>query len=182
MTSTFSERWKAWSRRQETSGHGGLPNLGFGGTVVAVFVSSFFAARLGDALFVIVGFGPHAFFTEGLRVTDWKHGVLSTGVKLSGISNFLRGPLTMVFWVLLIGVAEFASGGFRTFFAHRSRWQSALARFLGGLLLGAFAIWFCMPNGTLFHPIPLAALIGGVVLIWKALRSLFYKEGPKDTL
>src|SRR5436309_2558602 len=102
MHPTFSERWRAWSERQEKSGHGGLPNLGFGGTVVAVFVSSFFAAHLGDALFVIVGFGPHAFFVDGLRVADWKHGVLSTGAKLPLVSNLLRGPLTLLFWVFLI--------------------------------------------------------------------------------
>ena len=40
-------------------------------------MSSFFAARLADAFAIIVAYGPHAYFREGLHITDWKHGLLS---------------------------------------------------------------------------------------------------------
>ena len=177
MRATFSERWKAWSERQEKSGHGGLPNLGFGGTIVAGFVSSFFAARVGDAFFVIAAFGPHAFFVDGLRIADWKHGVLSTGVKLPLITNLLRGPLTMVFWIFFIGAAEYSAGSLTAFLARQPRWITAVARFFGGCSLLSFVAWLCSrPGGTLFHPIALAAFIGGIVLMWKGVASVFRSE------
>jgi hypothetical protein len=87
----MSERWRVWSERQAKSGHGGLPNLKFGGTLVAILVSSFFAAKFADTLFVMLAFGPHAYFVDGLRVSDWKQGVLSTGAELHLASNLARG-------------------------------------------------------------------------------------------
>jgi hypothetical protein len=175
----MSERWRAWTERQETSGHGGLPSLGFGGTMVAVIVSSFFAAMIADTLFVMVAFGPHAFFVDGLRVADWKHGVLSTGAKLSFVSNLGRGLLTMFSWLLLIGASEISAGLLAAFLAHRPRWMSAIARLLGGSLLFLFVGWFWLP-GPLFHPIPLAASIGGMVLIWKGVASVFRRKQRID--
>jgi hypothetical protein len=179
MHISMSDRWRAWSERQEKSGHGGLPNLGFGGTIVAVIVSSFFAAMIADTLFVMVAFGPHAFFVDGLRVADWKHGVLSTGAKLPFVSDLGRGLLTMLSWLLLIGVSEFSAGLLTAFLAHRPRWMSAIARLLGGSLLFVFVGWFWLPS-PLFHPIPLAASIGGVVLIWKGVTSVFGSKQRTD--
>jgi hypothetical protein len=175
MHISMSERWRAWSERHEKSGHGGLSNLGFGGTIVAVIVSSFFAASIGDALFVLLAFGPHSFFVDGLRVTDWKHGVLSTGEKLSFFSSLGRVALTMLFWLLLIGVSEFSAGWLAAFLAHRPRWMSAVARFVAGSLLFGFASW-CWSPKLLFHPIPLAACIGGIVLVWKGVASVFRRD------
>jgi hypothetical protein len=175
MHISFSERWRAWSERQEKSGHGGLPNLGFGGTIVAAIVSSFFAASFADTLFVILAYGPHAFFIDGLRISDWKHGVLSTGAKLPFFSNLVRILLTMLLWMSLIGVSEFSAGCLTTFLMHRPRWMSGIARFLGGVLLFLFVGWFWLPS-PLFHPIPLAASIGGIVLIWKGVASIFRRD------
>jgi hypothetical protein len=179
MHISMSERWRVWTERQEKSGHGGLPNLGFGGTIVAVIVSSFFAAFFADALFVVLAFGPHAFFSDGLRVTDWKHGVLSTDAKLSFASNLGRGLLTMLSWLLLIGASEISAGLLAACLAHRPRWMSAIARLLGGSMLFLFVGWFWLPS-PLFHPIPLAASIGGVVLIWKGVTSVFRSKQRID--
>lgn len=88
----------AWSKRQAESGHGGLPNLGFGGTLVATFVTSYFAAQIADALLVIILYSPRAFFVQGIRVSDWKHGVLSNGATVGP----LTGLITFVWWMLLI--------------------------------------------------------------------------------
>jgi hypothetical protein len=166
---------KAWSERQQKCGHGGLPNLGFGGTVVAIIVSSFFAAHLADALFVIIVFGPHAFFAEGLRVKDWKHGVLSTGETIPFRYDILRGVLTLLFWVTCVGVCEAVAGFLTALLTGRSRWLSVLARIAGGSALLWFACWWAGAAGTFFHPIPLAALIGGLTLVWKALGNVFWR-------
>jgi hypothetical protein len=168
----FSERWVAWSERMQKCGH--PPNLGSGGTIVAAFVTSFFAAHIGDAIFVIFAYGPRAFFIEGLRVADWKHGILSTGVQIPLGIDVIRGLLSFAFWVALIFLSEFCAGLLATFLMHRPRWMSSLTRILGGLLLFAFVVGFCRVDGSLivFHPIPIAATIGGCVLIWRGAKAL----------
>jgi hypothetical protein len=57
-------------------------NIGFPGILVAVFVSSFFAAQIACDVTVLLLYGWHAFFAEGLRVADWKHSILSNGARL----------------------------------------------------------------------------------------------------
>jgi hypothetical protein len=158
--------------------YGHPPNLGLGGTVVAALVTSFFAAHVADAVFVIFAFGPHAFFVDGLRVTDWKHGVLSTGAELAAIPNLIRGFLTLPIWIAFIGVSELCAGLLASFLMHRPRWMSSVARILGGFLLFAFVGEFSRVNGRLilFHPISIAAVIGGCVLIWKGVASVFRRD------
>ncbi len=173
MQISISERWKAWSERMEKCGH--PPNLGLGGTVVAAFVTSFFAAHVADAVFVIFAFGPHAFFIDGLRVTDWKHGVLSTGAQLPTVPDLVRGFLTFPIWIAFIGVSELCAGLLAAFLTHRPRWMTIIARILGGSLLLLFVAWCWIPS-PVFHPVPIAALIGGLVLIWKGVASVFRRD------
>lgn len=151
------------------------PNLGLGGTVVAALVTSFFAAYVADAIFVIFAFGPHAFFIDGLRVVDWKHGVLSTGAKIPPVRDFVRGFSTFPIWIAFIGVSELCAGLLGNFLLPRPRWMSAVARILGGFLLLAFAGLCWLPQ-PLFHPVPIAAIIGGSVLIWKGLANVFRRD------
>jgi len=146
--------------------------------VVAALVTSFFAAYVADAVFVIFAFGPHAFFIDGLRVTDWKHGVLSTGAELPLVKNLVRGFLTFPFWIAFIGISEFCAGLLTGFLMQRPRWMSSAARILGGFLLFVFVGEFSRLNGRLilFHPIPIAAVIGGCVLIWKGATSVLRRD------
>lgn len=173
MLSSMSQRWKVLSEKMQKCGH--PPNLGLGGTVVAAFVTSFFAAHAADAVVVIFFYGPHAFFIDGLRVKDWKHGILSTGASLPFVGNLSSGVLTLLFWFICIGISELCAGSLAAFFLHRPRWMSSGARILGGFLLFLFVVEFSRANGRvmLFHPIPIAALIGGFALVWKGVASIF---------
>ena len=156
-----------WKKRQVESKS--LPNLGGGGTLAAAFITSYFATQIGDVLLVIVLYGPRAFFGSGLRVSDWKHGLLSNGDSV--------GPLTGMFtfpcWILLIVCAEIAAGLLRSFLRSSPTWVIGSTQLLGGSTLLFFCRWLFWHEGfPLIHPIPAAALIGGGFLIWKALRSV----------
>src|SRR5436305_681018 len=137
---TFGKRWRAfvWVRSvvkaPEGIGARSLPNLGLGGTLVAVFVSSYFAAQIGDALLVCVYYGPRAFFMQGLRVTDWKHGLLSSGAPIP-----FTGLMTFVWWIALIAVTELTAGVLQQFLSDKPRWVSTMMRVAGGSALMAFS-------------------------------------------
>jgi hypothetical protein len=166
-TSKVAVALDAWSKRQVEARC--LPNLGLGGTFVAIFISSYFSALIGDALLVIILYGPHAFFIQGIRVTDWKHGVLSNGAHVGP----LTGIMTFVWWAPLIACAEIAAGFLSSFLRAKPWWLSAVAQFLGGSMLLTFSGWLWFHDGVLLiHPIPLSALIGGGVMTWKAVRSV----------
>ena len=151
----------AWSKRQAESKW--LPNLGGGGTLIGVFVTSYFAAQIGDALLVILMYGPRAFFVEGLRVSDWKHGVLSNGDSVGPLTGLIGFPS----WILLIVCAEIAAGMLSSFLRSRKGWRLGITQFLGGSMLLVFCGWLFWDDGfPLFHPIPAAALIGGGHLTW----------------
>jgi hypothetical protein len=156
-----------WSKRQRESGHGGLPNLGFGGSLVTIFISSYFAALIGNALLVIIFYGWDGYFVRGLRVTDWKHGILSNGAPMP-----FTGPVTFVLWIPLIFCAEIATGYITSFLRTKPRWLTAVAEVVCGAMLLLFwrQLWW-HDHFMLIHPIPLAALIGGAAMVWKALRS-----------
>jgi len=156
-----------WSKRGTESG--ALPNLGAGGSLVAVFVTSYFAAQLGDALLVILLYGPHAFFAEGLRVTDWKHGLLSNGHRVGPLTGLATFPC----WIFLIACSEVAAGVLSSFFRSKPAFWSGFAHFAGGSVLFAFGVWLVWHDGFLFfHPIPASALIGGGYLMWRQVRSV----------
>ena len=68
--------------------------------IVPLFYCS---CTIADAAFVCVRYGTHAYFRDGLRVADWKHGVMSTGERIPiwwdlprGISGFLLGVVFIV--------------------------------------------------------------------------------------
>lgn len=170
MQISISERWQRWLGRMEKCGY--PPNLGVGGTAVAALITSYFAAHVADAIFVICAFGPDAFFIDGLRVTDWKHGVLSTGTKIPTVPNLIRGFLTFPLWIAFVGVSELCAGLFTGFLAHRPWWIVSAARILGASLLFLFVAWCWIPK-PVFHPVPMAALVGGAVLCWKGAASVF---------
>jgi hypothetical protein len=162
----LSAALEAWSKRQKESGHGGLPNLGFGGTLVAVFVTSYFAAQIGDALLVCIYYGPRAFFVQGLRVTDWKHGLLSNGAPIP-----FTGLMTFVWWIPLIALTEMAAAVLRLFLLDKPRWVSTMMRVAGGFALMAFSARLYWDGSHPFHPIPLSSLIAGVMLLRSVIRS-----------
>jgi hypothetical protein len=168
----------SWSERAKQSS--GLPNLGFGGTLVAAFVTSFFAAQIGDALFVMLIFGPHAFFDEGLRVANWKHGTLSNGTALPFKTDFIRGLMTFAFWMLLIGSCELVAGFVTAFLKRRAPWISGVFRLVGGAILLAFSCWFSAHNFSFMHPIPLSSFFGGIVLVWKGVVNTLRQDQLKS--
>jgi len=168
----LSSAMESWSVRQKESGHGGFPNLGFGGTLVAVFLTSYFAAQIGNALLVIIYLGPRAFFVQGIRVTDWKHGLFSNGAPAP-----FTGPMTFVWWMLLLALTEIAAGVFRSFLSGKPHWVTTTCRFVGGGILLVFSSWLYRDGWHPFHPIPLSCLIGGV-MTWLAV---FRKSHPNSS-
>jgi hypothetical protein len=166
-TSRVSVALDAWSKRQAEARC--LPNLGLGGTFVAIFICSYFSALIGNALLVIIFYGPHAFFIQGIHVSDWKHGVLSNGAHVGP----LTGIMSFIWWAPLIACAEIAAGFLSSFLRAKPWWLSAVAQFLGGSVLLTFSGWLVFHDGVpKMHPILLAALIGGGVMIWRAIRSV----------
>ena len=154
-----------------------FPNIGFPGIFVVVFVSSFFSVKIVCDLTILLLYGWHAFFYDGLRVTDWKHSVLSNGAPLPWWGAQMIGLPTLPVWVLMIFGIEFVAGRVRTFLALRSCWATVGARLLGATALLGFSFWlYSPPQGyPPIHPIPLSALIGGAVLSWKAVSTAFRK-------
>jgi hypothetical protein len=150
-----------------------FPNLGTRGAIVAIFVSSYFAAQITCNATILLLYGRHAFFDEGLRVADWKHSVLSNGVYLSWYGTLMIGPTVVPVTALFVFAEEFAAGRVRAFLGQRSPWLTAGARVIGGAALLGFSFWLYRQGFPLMHPIPLSAVIGGVVLISKGVASFF---------
>jgi hypothetical protein len=159
----------SWSERLEQS-HA-LPNLGLGGTLVTVFITSFFAAELAGVLCIALAFGAHAYFVEGLRLADWKHGILSNGQSLPWPSNWLLGICTLLVWAALIGGTELVAGLLTRLLKRLGPLVTWGFRCIGGVALLGFSTWIYARGHTLLHPIPLSALVGGVVLIWKGVAQ-----------
>ena len=152
------------------------PHLGIGAGLVTVFVSSFFADHLAEALAIIVAYGPHAYFLEGLRIIDWRHGTLSNGAYLSFMGWLIEGPGTLALWVAAICGADFCSMLMQQVARRNSRWVSTAFRLVGGATLLVFAGHLYRQANWGLHPVPLSALIGGAVLIWKGFASIFAKS------
>jgi len=147
-------------------------NLGAGGAIVTLLVSSFFAARIVCNLTVLLLYGGHAFFDEGLRVEDWKHSILSNGVRLPWYGTLMIGPTILPCAAAALG-AEFVSKHLRSYISQRPLWAMTMARLLGGAALLALSVSFYSPPHAFppMHPIPLSALVGGVVLVWRAFAN-----------
>jgi hypothetical protein len=171
----------SWSQRAEKGN--GLPNLGLGGTVVAACSTSYFAAKFAGVLTIIITRGWNAYFIAGLRVTDWKHGVLSDGQPLPFPGTLLLGLCTFLLWVLMIGGVEFVTGLVQAVVKPHEPWARAGARVLGGPLLLLLSLWF---YGTgkfpLIHPVPFAPLIGGIVLLCTGIAMAFKAIRQKSDL
>ena len=97
------------------NGPEGLQNLGFGGTLIMGVIAAVIAAYLGDSCVVILTYGPHAFFDDGLHVADWRHGILTNGEKLTFLSNLLRMLITLFSWAVIMIAAEFTAWWVRSF-------------------------------------------------------------------
>lgn len=149
-------------------------NLGAGGAIVTILVSSFFAARIVCDLTVLLLYGGRAFFDQGLRVEDWKHSVLSNGVSLPWYGTLMIGPTILPICAAAVFAAEVVAKHLRSYLAQRPLWIVAGARLLGGAALLALSVWFYSPPQAFppLHPIPLSALIAGVVLAWRAFAFL----------
>jgi hypothetical protein len=139
-------------------------------------VGSFFAAHLADAFALIVAYGPHAYFREGLHIVDWKHGVLSTGDSLSSVGKLIRVPTTLVLMAVAVYGADFCSMLIRQVIRRNGRRTGMAFRLVGGATLLAFAGYLYREAGSGLHPVPLSALLGGAVLLWKAFASIFRKS------
>jgi hypothetical protein len=148
-------------------------NLGAGGAIVTLLVSSFFAARIVCNLTVLLLYGGHAFFDEGLRVEDWKHSILSNGVRLPWYGTLMIGPTILPICAAAALGAEFVAKHLRSYLSRRSLWAMTGAQLLGGAALLALSVSFYSPPHAFppMHPIPLSALVGGVVLVWRAFAN-----------
>ena len=160
---------------------GPLPHLGIGAGVVTIFVSSFFAAHLADAFAIIVAYGPHAYFREGLYISDWKHDLLSSGAYLSFTGKLVEIPTTLMLWAATIYAADFCSMLIQQTIHRNGRWTGMAFRLAGGSTLLTFAAYLYRQGGSGLHPVPLSALIGGAVLVWKAFASISAKSIEPET-
>jgi hypothetical protein len=147
--------------------------LGFGGMLVTVFVCSFFAATTSDAIVVIFSFGPHAFFVEGLRVVNWKHGVLSNGEQLPALNEVFRILLFLVLWFAFVGLINWLAGFLGAFLKKHPPWVTAVLRLIGGSIFLLFCFWIVHQPMNFIHPTFLSSLIAGLVLVSKGVVSLF---------
>jgi len=165
----------------KTPRQGLLPHLGTGAALVTVFVSSFFVAHLADAFAIIVAYGPHAYFREGLRISDWKHGLLSNGAYLSFGGKLVEVPTTLMLWAAAIYGADFCSMIIQQIISRNGRWTGMALRLVGGAALLAFAGHLYRQGRWGLHPVPFSALIGGAVLIWKGFASISRKLIETET-
>jgi peptidoglycan/LPS O-acetylase OafA/YrhL len=169
-TSSLYDRCMGTSWSERAAKADGLPNLGLGGTLVAACSTSYFAAKVAGVLTVIIIRGWNAYFVAGLRVADWKHGVMSDGRTLPFPGMLLLGLISFVLWLFLIGCVEFVAGHVQAFLKPDGPWARAAARLVGAPLLLSLALWFYRTGKfPLIHPVPFAPLIGGIVLLWKGI-------------
>lgn len=150
------------------------PNLGIGGVLVTFFAASFFAAQITCDATVLILYGWHAFFSQHLRVSDWKHSTLSNGTHLPWYGTLLIGPTVVPIIVAVVFVAESFAGRIRAFLAPRSCWMTVVARLLGAAILFSFSYHLVSPpDGFPFiHPIPFSAFIAGTVLTWNTMATV----------
>jgi len=152
-----------------------------GAGLVTIFVSSFFAGQLASALAIIIAYGPHAYFQEGLHIVDWKHDWLSNGGYLSFTGKLIEVILTLVLWFVLIYAADFSSMCIQQIIRRNGRWLEVAFRLLGGAALLAFSAHLYRHGNWGIHPIPFSALLGGSILLLKGL-ALIFKTGATQTV
>ena len=153
-----------------------LPHLPLGAGLVTIFVSSFFAAHLADALAIVIAYGPHAFFSQGLRIADWKHGILSDGSHLSAAGVLVQIPGTLALCVAFLFATDFCSMRINQIVPENRPSLKAALSLVGGAALLLFAGSLYREGAWGAHPVPLSALIGGTVLVWKGFALLFSRS------
>jgi len=161
------------SLRRSRSGQ--FSNLGSGGIFATVLISSFFVTRIACTLSVILLYGRHAYFVEGLHVADWKHSMLSNGDSLPWYGTLMIAPAVVPFCLAAVFAAEFLAKRLRSYLVQRPAWIGSIVRFSGGAALIALSFWFFSGPYSLhpIHPIPLSALVAGIVLVWRAIAGPF---------
>jgi len=159
-----------WYQEIKNARDGRFPHLSVGALIVTAIVGSVFAVLVADALAIMVGHGPHAFFVEHLRITDWKHSSLSNGGYLSFLGRLVQVPATLALMAAMIFGADFVAMRLQLLTRNTPRLKMLL-HLLGGAGLLLFAISYYRRGHLLLHPVPLSALIGGAVLIWKTITA-----------
>jgi hypothetical protein len=151
--------------------HRPLPHVGIGAMIVTFFVGGFFVLSAADAITIIAAYGPETFFREGLRVTDWKHGVLSNGASLSFLWRLIRIPAALALMGVLFYATDFGAMSIRVLVGRTTRWVGVFLRLLGAGGLLMFPRWIYRQDYSFNNPLPLVALIAAVVLIWTSIAS-----------
>src|SRR5690349_585051 len=90
-----------------------LPNLGCIGTPVAAIATAFIAGRIACVAVIVLAYGPSAYFYGGLRVSSWKHGMLSDGTALASGWHLFLALATFLLWSSLLLGAEYIATLYR---------------------------------------------------------------------
>lgn len=169
MFKVISEKFRAWEEAAKRNNE--FPHLKFGGMLIAIILSGHFAEIFAQSLYVILLFGPNAYFADGVRVYK-DHVFASSGVEVNEVNRFIHWLILMLLWFAMIGGSELSAGILKELLVRCPRWITVVARLLGGSALLWLAIFFWQ-TAPLLHPIPLSAFVGGSVLVWRATASLF---------
>lgn len=78
--------------------------------------------------------------------------------------------------VVAVYGADFCSMLIRQVVRRNGRWAGMAFRLMGGAALVAFARHLYDEGSWGLHPVPLSALLGGAVLVWKGFASIFRKS------
>jgi len=170
-----------WTREKPHPRPNPFPTLGTAGGILAILLSYSIAARIVANTTILLLYGWHAFFDQGLRPGYWKRHeapFLSSGAPLHW-----AGTLMILFGTLPVTVAlalgmEFTASRVRTFLGRQWLWVTVMARLTLGLALIGLSLWRNSPRAAFEFPNhlgSLAAFIGGCIFIWKALASPFRK-------
>jgi hypothetical protein len=127
-------------------------------------------------LAIIIVYGPHAYFHDGLRIQKWKHELLSDGSHFSFMGNLAQFFVTLVSWGALMLAADFCSMLIHQIIDKYGHWAKTGLCFLGGAALLLFAGAF-FGSDTLGLG-PLYAFIGGTVLTLESFYLIFRRRRP----
>jgi hypothetical protein len=123
-------------------------------------------------LAIIAACGPHAYFREGLHVSDWKHDLLSNGAYLSFTAKLVPMPQLLCPGAAATMAADFCSMIIEQIIWRKRRATGMAFRPVGGAALRVFA-WHLYRQGSWgLHQVPWSALMGGAVLMWKGFASI----------
>ena len=167
-----------WTRGDSSSKPHPFPALGTAGAIVAALVTSSIGARIISNGAILLVYGWHAFFHDHLRLADWPRGrnggpILSNGMPLHWAGTLIIVLGTIPVWAgLMLGV-EFAARGVRRLLGPQWLWVGTIARLIAGIALIGFSLslYATREHYAFLHPVPLAAFIGGLLLVCKAVSA-----------